>query len=126
MLALGVETAMHKDPDKILRHFPTLLQRWKGCIARLWELTTSHPTLILRIEQQERHGNLQISCIGPIHIQGPTECKNCIIQVERYPKGGFLITDENAGVKIHSEMVEISENRKPYNVSTASANSDNT
>ena len=39
-----------------LRHFPTLLSRWKGGTATLHELTTSHRTLFVRIEQPSRLG----------------------------------------------------------------------
>lgn len=69
--------------DDILRHFPTLLRRWDGSIARMWELTVSHRTLRIRLEQHGRVGNLMIACIGPEFIHGPTEWNDAHVEVTR-------------------------------------------
>jgi hypothetical protein len=69
--------------DDILRHFPTLLRRWDGSIARMWRLTISHRTLLLRLEQNGRDGNLEIACIEPEFIHGPTEWMDSQVEIER-------------------------------------------
>ena len=103
--------------DDILRHFPTLLRRWDGSIARIWELTTSHRTLRIRLEQHGRVGNLLIACIGPEFIHGPTEWNDSHVEIARRGDG-FVVKDERAGVEIHAGHVEVAENRKPMNAFT--------
>lgn len=107
-------------PDRtqdILRHFPSFLQRWEGAIARLSELTCSHRTLTIRLEQNGRNGNLQIACIGTIFIHSPTDWSNAKITVQP-SNDGFIVADEAAGVRIETHQVEIAENRKPFNIFT--------
>ncbi|HKQ74216.1 MAG TPA: hypothetical protein VJ810_10990 [Blastocatellia bacterium] len=111
--------------DDILRHFPTLLRRWDGSIARMWTLTTSHRTLVLRLEQNGRVGNLQIACIEPEFIHGPTEWWDSHIEIERHANG-FVVKDERAGLEVHTGHVELAENRKPLNVFTLDATSGKT
>lgn len=106
------------DPtDGILRHFPTLLRRWDGAIARMWQLTTSHKTLLLRLEQHGRVGNLEIACIDPEFIQGPTEWNDARIVIAPC-SDGFSVTDVSAGVDIRAGHVEVKENVKPLNAFT--------
>ena len=104
--------------DPILRHFPTMLRRWDGCVARLWELTISHACLTIRIEETGRAGNLEISG-GPIYIAAPRQWENCKIQVSRDENDNFVITDEEASVRIVTEDLGIAENRKPLNAFTS-------
>src|SRR6476469_7266492 len=108
---------MSDRTDDILRHFPTLLRRWDGSIARMWELTTSHRTLRLRLEQHGRAGNLMIACIGPEFIHGPKEGNGSHVEVARRG-AGFVVKDERAGVEIHAGHVEVVENCKPMNAFT--------
>jgi hypothetical protein len=75
------------------------------------------------MEYPGHRGNLQVACLGPIYVQGPTEWTNCSLRVCRHPKG-FEITDEDAGVNIIAEGVEITENLRPLNAfTTAEKNS---
>ena len=117
---MAVVSGEQKMPDRtqdILRHFPTLLQRWEGAIARLCELTCSHQTLTIRLEQNGRNGNLQIACIEPIFIHSPTDW--CDAKITVLPSNnGFVVVDEAAGVRIETHHVEIAENRKPFNLFT--------
>jgi hypothetical protein len=92
--------------DDILRHFPTLLRRWDGSIARMWELTSSHRTLCLRLEQHGRDGNLRIARIDPEFIRGPVEWFDSHVEIERRGEG-FLVKDERAGLEAHAGHVEI-------------------
>ena len=89
----------------------------------MWELTTSHSTLRLRLEENGRVGNLQIACLGPISISGPVEWNDCEIEVARCADG-FVIAGSTAGVRIVTEAVEIAENAKPLNAFTAGTKAD--
>jgi hypothetical protein len=106
--------------DDILRHFPTLLRRWDGSIARMWELTISHRTLRLRLEQHGRDGNLLIACIELEFIRGPVEWYDSHVEIERREEG-FLVKDERAGLEAHAGHVELFENSKPLNAFTFGA-----
>jgi hypothetical protein len=103
--------------DNILRHFPTLLRRWDGSVARMWRLTTSHRTLDLRLEQHGRPGNLLVACIDPKFIHGPTEWTDAHVEITRRGDG-FSVKDERAGVEIHAGHVEVKEHVEPLNAFT--------
>src|SRR5215510_1014266 len=106
--------------DDILRHFPTLLRRWDGSIARMWCLTISHRTLLIRLEQNGQDGNLLIACIEPEFIHGPTEWMDSHVEIERRVEG-FLVKDERASLEVHAGHVELKENSKPLNAFTFGA-----
>jgi hypothetical protein len=97
----------------ILRHFPTLLGRWRGGNARLWQLTTSHKALTIRVERPGIHGNLHVACIGPLHIRGPVDWSDSDIEIVPGPSDTFVVRDCRAGLEIHTEHVEVLENCKP-------------
>jgi hypothetical protein len=80
----------------------------------MWELTTAHRTLTIRLEQPGRTGNLEIACIDPRHIVGPTEWQDSHVEIESAPDG-FLVKDDAAGLRISAAHVELAENRKPAN-----------
>jgi hypothetical protein len=96
-----------------LRHFPTLLARWRGGRAKMWELTVSLKTLTIRIERTGVHGNLHVSCLGPSHIQGPVYWEDADIEVVPLEDGPFIVRDVRAGLKIQTENVAVAENCKP-------------
>jgi len=104
--------------DPVLRHFPTLLRRWDGCIARLWSLTTSHASLTVRVEFPGRVGNLEITG-HPCFVHAPREWHDCHIEVARDESNRFLIIDAGADVRIVTEGLEIAENRNPLNAFTS-------
>jgi len=83
----------------------------------MWELTTSHRTLRLRLEQPGRAGNLVIACLEPEFIQGPTEWRDSHVEITR-ERDGFSIKDQRAGVDVHAGHVELAENTKPLNAFT--------
>ena len=96
-----------------LRHFPTLLRRWHGGRAKLWELTSSHQTLIIRVERPGVRGNLHVACIGPLRIQSPGSWEDSCIEVVLAENGFWVVRDGKAGVEIVAENVEVAENCKP-------------
>lgn len=96
-----------------LRHFPTLLGRWRGGRAKLWELTASHQCLTIRIERPGVRGNLHVTCGGPILIHSPGSWDDSCIDVELTEEGVFVVRDEKAGVPILAETVSLFENCKP-------------
>ncbi len=102
--------------DEVLRHFPTLLARWRGVSARLWELTKSHPTLRITLCEDGRSGSLEIACLDPEHISAPLRWEDSDIHVEKAAGDGlFDVVDERARVRISSCGVEIAEfDKKPY------------
>ncbi|WP_298869396.1 hypothetical protein [uncultured Gimesia sp.] len=99
--------------DPILRHFPTMLHRWKGGRARMYTLTDSHKSLTIRIEINGKKGNLHLSC-SPTHICGPVEWTHAELEVKRDANGDFIIYDESVNLEIKSDgCVEIAENVNP-------------
>ena len=97
--------------DNIMRHFPTLLKRWKGVTARLLELTVAHPTLRIVLYDQDRPGCLEVICIAPEKISAPCEWQNANLIVEKVAGAGglFNVVDREAGVEIGNCGVEIKE-----------------
>ena len=100
--------------DDILRHFPTLLGRWQGTHARLWELSSSHPTLSILLSCDDRAGCLFIHCTSPEHIQSPRHWPHADIRVVKSAER-FDVIDDAAAVKISNCGVEIKEHtNKPW------------
>ena len=92
-----------------LRHFPTLLRRWKGGHARFWSLSVSHPAFIILIERPGVPGNLEIRST-PDYICGPVEWNNADIEISFEPGIGYVIQDRAAGVRIVAAGVSLAEN----------------
>jgi hypothetical protein len=98
--------------DPILRHFPTMLHRWRGGQAIMLELTSSHKSLTIRVKQEGRPGNVIVACVGPRHIHGPVYWENACIEIRRIDETGYLVYDAGADVEITCDAVEIAENTK--------------
>lgn len=96
-----------------LRHFSTLLGRWRDGRAKMWELTVSLKTLTIRIERKGIGGNLHVSCLGPSHIHGPVYWDDCDIEIVPLEDGTFMVRDVRAGLDVRTENVEVAENCKP-------------
>jgi hypothetical protein len=92
-----------------MRHFPTLLRRWKGANARLAELTRSLRSLRIELSVAGRPGYLRIACVDPLFIHGPTEWKDADLEVQLQPTGEYLITDASVGLQVRAGNVEVSE-----------------
>jgi hypothetical protein len=97
------------------RHFPTLLARWRGAQATMWELTTSHKTLTIRLERAGSSDRLDISCY-PVHIHGPVTWNNCEIQISPTERGLWTIKDAAAGLEVVGEGVEVAEILQPPSI----------
>src|SRR5947207_3343397 len=78
-----------------LRHFPTLLKRWKGGRARFWTYSVSHCGLVIRIERPGVKGNLAIGCIAK-HICGPVAWNNADVEITYEPEVGYVVQDRSA------------------------------
>ncbi len=102
--------------DDIMRHFPTLLARWKGASGRLWELTSSHPILRIALYDNDRSGCLEVICIDPERIEAPRHWKNADIVIEKTGGNGlFNVIDRAASVYITNCGVEVKEfSQKPH------------
>ncbi len=96
----------------MLRHFPTLLARWRGGNASLHSLTSSHRAIKILITKSGADGNLQLACLGPIAISGPFEWNDSDITIGLSENGGFVVRDATAGFELETESVEIAENRQ--------------
>jgi hypothetical protein len=105
--------SMNRRED-MLRHFPTLLRRWRGYPARLVELTRSHQTLEIELRDSVTGYFMSIGCIAPLAIQSPVEWENAEIEVALHPNG-FVVRDRAAHIEIVAVSVEINEHGLPPN-----------
>jgi hypothetical protein len=95
-----------------LRHFPTLLARWKGGHARFWSYSVSLHSLVIRIERAGVKGNLEIGCHAE-HICGPVSWSKADIEITCEAGIGYVIQDRAAGVRVVGGPVSLAENVKP-------------
>ncbi|MCW8132214.1 MAG: hypothetical protein KIS92_17840 [Planctomycetota bacterium] len=93
----------------ILRHFPTLLNRWRGADARIKELTVSHRTLGIELYRKGVKGFLRIACIDPLFIHAPLEWTDADLRVELHGSEDWVVLDARADVRVITGSVEISE-----------------
>lgn len=98
-----------------LRHFPTMLNRWKGGYAKFWRYSVSLCSFVIRIERAGVKGNLEIGCCAK-YICGPVEWDNANIEVSLEPGVGYVIQDQAPGVRVVAAVVSIAENVKPVYV----------
>jgi len=100
--------------DEILRHFPALLNRWRGVDARLWTLSSAHPILLIVLCDHQRPGSLEIACIAPERIEAPHRWTNSNLNIQN-DGDLFRVIDEGARVLISRCGVEIKEfSNKPW------------
>ena len=104
------QTPERKDgrPD-MLRHFPTLLSRWRGSHAQLTELRASHRALRIVLRREGHNGYLSIACIDPLTIHAPVEWSDAHITVGLHGSEDFVVIDSNADVRIVTGKVEVAE-----------------
>lgn len=111
------QTFCLKNMDRregMMRHFPTLLARWKGADARLWNLTQSHPTLTILLTKEDVPGCLIVSCGSPKRIESPRCWDDAEIRVE-LGQDMFNVIDDRAEMQICECSVEVKElERKPW------------
>jgi hypothetical protein len=104
----------HRDR---LRHFPTMLGRWRGGRAKLWAYTVSHSVLTIRIERAGVRGNLHVSCGDLMRIHAPSGWDNVNIEIGLLDNGDecppFVVRDLGGDVEIICGVAGIAENVKP-------------
>ncbi len=69
----------------VLKHTPTLLKRWKGNQARLFNLTENHRKVQLKISEDRYKNDLScllISMHEPIKMNGPFDWDNSDIEIQ--------------------------------------------
>src|SRR5262245_47084729 len=93
----------------MLRHFPTLLNRWRGSHAQMTELTDSHRTLRIVLRREGQNGHLLISCIYPLTIHAPLEWSDANMAIEPHGSEDFVVSDLSADVRVVTGSVEVKE-----------------
>lgn len=71
---------MHIIPDS---EIDRILDKWKGLPCRLWDYTSTHSRVTLRITQLNGIDALHIDCIMSNYISGPTSWKSNDLTVFR-------------------------------------------
>lgn len=97
--------------EKTFKRTKTFLKRWNGGMAIMETITTSHPTLVIKIYKNGKDGWLRMSCIDPIWIKGFRIWKNCEISLKakvelKNGEIGYILTDEKNDVEIHTSSFE--------------------
>jgi len=107
------EAAQTQEPNDrrldMLRHFPTLLARWRGAHATMAELTLSLRTLRIVMRREGRSDHLVVACVYPFFIHGPVEWSGADIPVALHGDKDFVVTDSAADVRVISASVEVKE-----------------
>jgi hypothetical protein len=104
------QTPERKDGRlNMLRHFPTLLNRWRGSHAQMTELTTSHRTLRILLRREGHSGHLLIACIYPLTIHAPVEWTDADVTIGLHGAEDFVVIDTRAEVRVVTGSVEVVE-----------------
>ena len=107
-----------EDRHQLLRHFPTMLARWRGGNAFLYSYCMSlSGVLKLRVVRKGVHGNLEIACGGLQTIRASERWDDSNIEIDVRDNGSripdFVVRDEKGGLEIVCDGVDIAENVKP-------------
>ena len=100
--------------DDMMRHFPAILNRWKGGDAQLWNISSCHPTLAILVTKKKLPGCLVIHCTGPERIEAPRVWAHCNFTVTKAAEM-FDLIDQEANVRVFECGVSLSEHpKKPW------------
>ena len=91
----------------------TLINRWNGGKARLWNYSVSHKMLTLRVEQEGRYGNLHIYCGDLSFVCGPSEWRDACFEIEVVSSDLVILRDKHVDFQAHAGIMEVAENCKP-------------
>ncbi|MEW7280401.1 hypothetical protein ABW636_17555 [Aquimarina sp. 2201CG1-2-11] len=95
----------------ILRHAPGLLDRWKGKEARLFNLTTSHRKIQLKISENRYIDSvpyLLISMLEPIKMNGPFDWDHADLEIQ-FDGDTYKVIDAKAAFEISCNAVSVAE-----------------
>jgi hypothetical protein len=107
---LQPSTMEHPHPN--LKHVTSLLSRWRGADAKLWEYSVSHKSLIIRLTSSSRAGNLHLRCGDVESISALTAWSDAQVEVQVRDEGSYLISDVNAGLRIVAFAIDVAEDCK--------------
>lgn len=96
----------------MMRHFPAMLERWRGADARLWTLTSGHPTLTILLTRPNKKQCLLIHYASPASIEAPRHWSPSDIHVE-LAEEMFRVRDTQSAVSIEECGVSLSEQPIP-------------
>ncbi len=95
-----------------MRHFPTMLHRWKRKQMRLCLLTESHRSISIRLSENRYHAELlpclKIVCSMPISMKGNFDYDTNDLEI-KYRDDIYTVYDRVSGFELVCEGVEISE-----------------
>ncbi|MBW1294146.1 hypothetical protein [Aquimarina litoralis] len=95
----------------ILRHATSLLDKWKGKEARLFNLTVNHRKLQLKISENRYIDDipyLVISMHEPITMNGYFDWDNADIEIQ-FDNEKYKVLDSNNQVEIICQNISITE-----------------
>lgn len=102
--------------EALIANTKSMVERWHGRDAAMFELTKSHTTLVVTIFGDQYGNNLVVYCLAPEHICGPTQWSDSHIRIEetKLESGidGVVLLDARNGVRITAESFEVKENVK--------------
>lgn len=96
----------------LLRHFPTLLKRWKGKQMRLYDLSLGgHRSISIKLSDNRYHHELpylQLACIEPVSMKGRFDYDTSDLEV-REEGQLFVVYDKQTDFELLCGKVEITE-----------------
>jgi hypothetical protein len=104
---------MDVKPDPAIaeanRH--SLLQKWQGGMARIWDYTPSLSRMTIRVTFKDLEGSLYIVCGQCQHITGPFFWENCTFERHQRMESGDEVVQvlQDAGVGFELRCMVISE-----------------
>ncbi len=107
-------------PDKQLptKRMLSLLARWRGAQARLWSYQITHKVLTIRLEAEDKEGNLHIVVADTHCVQAPAVWFDSMLEIsfrgkDRFGDSIVVVSDPSADVCILGGAVGLQENVKP-------------
>jgi hypothetical protein len=107
-------------PDKqfLTERELSLLARWSGAQARLWSYQITHKVLTIRLEAEDKDGNLHVVVVDTHFVQAPSVWLDSMLEISLKCKDSFgdpviLVSDRSADVRILGGGVGLQENVQP-------------
>lgn len=93
----------------IFRHFPTLLHRWYGQRALLFDLTTSLRKVRIRVSDSHDGAHLVVTCLDPFNMHGPFQFENSKIDIRCENNELCTVYDLENDFQLQCGWVEVAE-----------------